>query len=177
MKRFIALLCSLALVVSMLFVLTCCVKDDGQKLPDDPDNGEQTPGVDENEGGDNKDDGIIDGGNIDLGGGEDNNDPENPDDPDNPGNSITSDWKNDPESLTYEEFLAMTPEERRRPEVVLNASRKKRIAAGSGTTVEEVNKLLKQFEQIKKMMKQFADMGAGGGRGGKKRRGKMKFPF
>ena len=74
-------------------------------------------------------------------------------------------------------ILAMTPEERRRPEVVLNASRKKRIAAGSGTTVEEVNKLLKQFEQIKKMMKQFADMGAGGGRGGKKRRGKMKFPF
>jgi len=111
MKRFIALLCSLALVVSMLFALTCCVRDDGQKLPDDPDSGDQTPGGDENEG-DNKDDGVIDGGNIDLGGGEDNNDPENPDDPDNPGNSITSDWKNDPESLTYEEFLAMTPEER-----------------------------------------------------------------
>ena len=56
MKRFIALLCSLALVVSMLLALTCCVKDDGQKLPDDPDNGDQTPGGDENEG-DNKDDG------------------------------------------------------------------------------------------------------------------------
>ena len=120
MKRFIALLCSLALVVSILLALTCCVKDDGQKLPDDPDNGDQTPGGDENEG-DNKDDGVIDGGNIDLGGGEDNKDPENPndpekpDDPENPNtpdDSITSDWKNDPESLTYEEFLAMTPEER-----------------------------------------------------------------
>ena len=73
-------------------------------------------------------------------------------------------------------ILSMTAAERRRPDVVLNASRKKRIAAGSGTTVEEVNKLLKQFEQIKKMMKQFADMGMGG-RGGKHRRGKMKFPF
>ncbi len=73
-------------------------------------------------------------------------------------------------------ILSMTSEERRRPETILNASRKKRIAAGSGTTVEEVNKLLKQFEQIKKMMKQFADM-SNGGRGGKHRRGKMKFPF
>lgn len=123
MKRFIALLCSLALIVSMLLALTCCVKDDGQNPPKDLDSGDQTPGGDENEG-DNKDDGVIDGGNIDLGGGEDNNDPENPDnpndpenpdDPENPNNpddSITSDWKNDPESLTYEEFLAMTPEER-----------------------------------------------------------------
>ena len=51
-------------------------------------------------------------------------------------------------------ILSMTAAERRRPDVVLNASRKKRIAAGSGTTVEEVNKLLKQFEQMKKMMKQ-----------------------
>ena len=124
MKRFIALLCSLALVVSMLLALTCCVKDNNVIINGgdvNPDNGDKTPGGDENEGGDNKDDGIIDGGNIDLGGGEDNNDPENPDDPEkpddpenpnNPDDSITSDWKNDPESLTYEEFLAMTPEER-----------------------------------------------------------------
>ena len=67
-------------------------------------------------------------------------------------------------------ILSMTPAERNRPEV-LNASRKKRIAAGSGTSVEEVNKLLKQFDQIKTLMKQFA----GGGKRGKF--GKMKLPF
>ena len=67
-------------------------------------------------------------------------------------------------------ILSMTPSERNRPEV-LNASRKKRIAAGSGTSVEEVNKLLKQFDQIKTLMKQFA----GGGKRGKF--GKMKLPF
>ncbi len=70
---------------------------------------------------------------------------------------------------------AMTPAERARPEQLLNASRKKRIALGSGTTVEEVNRLLKQFEQIKRMMKQFADMGGPGG--GKRGRKKMKLPF
>ena len=65
---------------------------------------------------------------------------------------------------------SMTPRERAKPEI-LNSSRKRRIAAGSGTSVEEVNRLLKQFEQVKKMMKQFASMGG-------KRRGKMmKFPF
>lgn len=130
MKRFIALLCSLALVVSMLFALTCCVNDDGQKLPDDPDSGEQTPGGDENEG-DNKDDGVIDGGEIDLGGGEDNKDPENPenpddpenpenpddpdnpDDPENPTEPSIPDWRNDPASLTYEYYRdVMTPGER-----------------------------------------------------------------
>ncbi len=85
----------------------------------------------------------------------------------------------DEKALAHQEAIikSMTPAERRRPDVYLNASRKKRIAMGSGTTVEEVNKLLKQFEQIKKMMKQFSDMG----RGGKKMRGfgknKMKIPF
>lgn len=53
---------------------------------------------------------------------------------------------------------AMTPEERRRPEL-LKASRKRRIAAGSGVPVQEVNRLLKQFEQAQKMMK---SMGKGG---------------
>ncbi len=72
-------------------------------------------------------------------------------------------------------ILSMTPAERAKPEQLLNASRKKRIAQGSGTTVEEVNRLLKQFEQIKKMMKQFADMGMSGGRRGRKN--KMKLPF
>ena len=47
---------------------------------------------------------------------------------------------------------SMTPQERINP-VVLNGSRRKRIAAGSGTTVQEVNKLLKQFDETRKMMK------------------------
>ena len=65
---------------------------------------------------------------------------------------------------------SMTPKERAKPDI-LNSSRKRRIAAGSGTSVEEVNRLLKQFEQVKKLMKQFTSMGG-------KRRGKMmKFPF
>ncbi len=67
-------------------------------------------------------------------------------------------------------ILSMTPTERNKPEL-LNASRKKRIAAGSGTSVEEVNKLLKQFDQIKTLMKQFA----GGAKRG--RFGKMKLPY
>ncbi|WP_225547816.1 signal recognition particle protein [Chromobacterium violaceum] len=50
---------------------------------------------------------------------------------------------------------SMTPEERRKPEL-LKASRKRRIAAGSGVTVQEVNRLLNQFEQMQKMMKQFS---------------------
>ncbi len=74
-------------------------------------------------------------------------------------------------------ILSMTKAERERPEQLLNASRKKRIAAGSGTTVEEVNRLLKQFEQIKKLMKQFSDMGRGGGKRGRGGFGKMKLPF
>jgi signal recognition particle subunit SRP54 len=74
-------------------------------------------------------------------------------------------------------ILSMTKAERERPEQLLNASRKKRIAAGSGTSVEEVNRLLKQFEQIKKLMKQFSDMGRGGGKKGRGGFGKMKLPF
>ncbi len=69
--------------------------------------------------------------------------------------------------------LSMTPEERLHPSEVLNGSRRKRIAAGSGTSVEEVNKLLKQFEQMKKMMKQFSNPGKMRGLFG----GKMKIPF
>lgn len=55
-------------------------------------------------------------------------------------------------------ILSMTKEERRRPEII-NGSRRKRIANGSGTTVEDINKLLRQFEQMKKTMKQFSNMG------------------
>ncbi len=67
-------------------------------------------------------------------------------------------------------ILSMTPKERLHPEVI-NGSRRKRIALGSGTTVEDVNKLLKQFEQMKKLMKQFSSMGKRGMPRG------MKFPM
>ena len=61
---------------------------------------------------------------------------------------------------------AMTPEERRRPEL-LNASRKRRIAAGSGTRVEEINRLLKSYEQTKALLKRFnKNPKAFGGMGG-----------
>ena len=55
---------------------------------------------------------------------------------------------------------SMTPRERREPSVI-NGSRRKRIAKGSGTAVEDVNRLLKQFVQARKLMKQF---GGGGGK-------------
>ena len=60
---------------------------------------------------------------------------------------------------------AMTPWERRHPEG-LNGSRKKRIAAGSGTHVRDINSLLKRFKEAKKMMKQMKKMSGGMGRGG-----------
>ena len=71
-------------------------------------------------------------------------------------------------------ILSMTKKERAKPEL-LNASRKIRIAKGSGTTVEDVNRLLKQFEQIRKLMKQFSDMGKT--KKGRKALGKMNIPF
>ena len=52
----------------------------------------------------------------------------------------------------------MTPEERINP-VVLNGSRRKRIAMGSGTSVQEVNKLLKQFDETRRMMKMMTKSG------------------
>jgi len=55
---------------------------------------------------------------------------------------------------------SMTPKERANP-ALLKASRKRRIAAGAGTTVQEVNKMLKQFEQSQKMMKMFGGKGMG----------------
>lgn len=73
--------------------------------------------------------------------------------------------KIDPKQLAHIEaiVLSMTPKERRHPEII-KASRKTRIANGSGTSVQEVNKLLQQFDQMKKMMKQFSN-------------GNMKLPF
>ena len=71
----------------------------------------------------------------------------------------------DPKQMAHIEaiILSMTPKERRNPDI-LKASRKRRIAAGSGRSVEEVNRLLKQFEQMKDMMK-------------KMKNGNMKLPF
>ena len=62
-------------------------------------------------------------------------------------------------------ILSMTRMERRNPDI-LNASRKRRIAAGSGATVQDINLLLKQFDQARQMMKQMM--------GGKKR---LRIPF
>lgn len=66
--------------------------------------------------------------------------------------------KVDPKDMAHIEaiVLSMTPYERQNPEV-LKASRKQRIAKGSGRSVEEVNKLLNQFEQMKKMIKQVSN--------------------
>ena len=58
-------------------------------------------------------------------------------------------------------ILSMTPDERKRPKL-LNGSRRRRIAAGSGTTVQEVNRLLKQFQQMGAMMKKMGKMGKKG---------------
>jgi signal recognition particle subunit SRP54 len=65
---------------------------------------------------------------------------------------------------------SMTPEERRKQHII-NGSRRKRIARGSGTSVEEVNRLLKQFVQMQKMLKSLGGMAglAGGGRKGQRR--------
>ena len=71
----------------------------------------------------------------------------------------------DPKQVAHIEaiILSMTPKERRNPDII-KASRKTRIAAGSGRSVQEVNKLLQQFDQMKKMMKQVTN-------------GNMKLPF
>ena len=74
----------------------------------------------------------------------------------------------DDKELVYVEAIvkSMTPWERRHSHEI-SGSRKKRIARGSGTSVQEVNRLLKQFEQTKKMMKQFTDMEKNIKKGGK----------
>ncbi|MBL0175279.1 MAG: signal recognition particle protein [Ignavibacteria bacterium] len=56
-------------------------------------------------------------------------------------------------------IMSMTPEERRKP-AIINGSRRKRIAGGSGTSIQEVNRLLKQFEEMQKMMKRLTKGGA-----------------
>jgi len=71
---------------------------------------------------------------------------------------------------------SMTRKERNNPSI-LNASRRKRIAAGSGTTVQDVNRLIKQFEETQKMMKQFSGMFKGKGKMPNLGFGKRGFPF
>ena len=94
-----------------------------------------------------------------------------------PGGVNLKDIKLDPKAMAHTEaiILSMTPKERENPSII-GASRKKRIAVGCGLRVEDVNKLLKSFEQMKKLMKQFSSPGAAkklkrmGGFGG------MRFP-
>jgi signal recognition particle subunit SRP54 len=78
-----------------------------------------------------------------------------------------ADQKPDEKQLNRVEAIisSMTPTERRRHDLI-NGSRRKRIARGSGTSVEEVNRLLKQFVQMRKMLKQLGAMQSGGKRGG-----------
>ena len=77
----------------------------------------------------------------------------------------------DPKAMAHSEAIiqSMTKEERQDPSI-LNGPRKKRIANGSGRTIAEVNRLLKQFEEMKKMMKQMNSMTKG-------KKGRMKMPF
>lgn len=77
----------------------------------------------------------------------------------------------DKELIKVEAIIkSMTRKERLDPSI-LNGSRRKRIAMGSGTKIQDVNKVIKNFEQTRKMMKQFADMEKG------IKKGKMKLPF
>ena len=78
---------------------------------------------------------------------------------------IPDDAMNKPEAI----IRSMTPRERRHPEI-LNASRRRRIAAGSGTTVQDVNQLIRQFEEAKKQMKMVMNQTRG-------KRGRMRFPM
>lgn len=66
-------------------------------------------------------------------------------------------------------IYSMTPEERAKPSII-NGSRRKRIAQGSGTTVSDINRLLKGYEQSRKMMKQMGNMT-------KSKKGRFKLPF
>ncbi len=68
-------------------------------------------------------------------------------------------------------IYSMTPEERSNPDL-LNPSRKHRIAKGAGVDIAEVNRLVKQFNESRKMMKKIPGLLGGGGK-----RGKMRFPF
>ena len=91
------------------------------------------------------------------------------------GGKITDDMLPDEKQLGKIEAIiySMTKEERSNPDVI-NPSRKQRIAKGAGVDISQVNKLVKQFEQARKMMKSMP--GLMGGKG-KKKRGGFKMPF
>lgn len=91
-----------------------------------------------------------------------------------PGMGLPADLEIDDDALKGTEAIiySMTMEERTRPSII-NPSRKRRIAAGAGVDISEVNRLVKQFEQSRKMMKQMSGMLSGK----KMKRGRMKFPF
>ena len=72
-------------------------------------------------------------------------------------------------------IYSMTPKERENPDII-NASRRKRIASGAGLDVREINRLIKQFNESKKMMKQMTNMQTGAG-SKKKRKGGMRMPY
>lgn len=78
----------------------------------------------------------------------------------------------DEKELVHVEAIinSMTLEERKNPSII-NGSRRKRIAAGSGTSIQDVNRLLKQYEQTRKMIKQMTDMEKG------HKKGKFRLPF
>lgn len=95
------------------------------------------------------------------------------------GNKKLKDVKVDEKELAHTEAIiqSMTKKERLNPSII-NGSRRKRIAAGSGTSVQKVNQLLKQYDDMKKMMKQFKKMGMGKKKGGFPGMGKnFKMPF
>ena len=79
-----------------------------------------------------------------------------------PGMGSMKDLKVDEKAMVHTEaiILSMTPKERENPDII-GASRKKRIAAGAGVRVEDVNKLLKSFEQMRKMVRQLSGPGMG----------------
>jgi len=79
-----------------------------------------------------------------------------------PGGANLKNVKLDEKAMAHTEaiILSMTPKERENPSII-GASRKKRIAAGAGLKVEDVNKLLKSFEQMQKLIKQFSGPGMG----------------
>lgn len=91
-----------------------------------------------------------------------------------PGMGLPDDLEIDDDALKGTEAIiySMTAEERTKPSII-NPSRKRRIAAGAGVDISEVNRLVKQFEQSRKMMKQMSGMMSGK----KMKRGRMKFPF
>lgn len=74
-------------------------------------------------------------------------------------------------------ILSMTPKERLNPDLMKAVSRKQRVAKGAGVDISEVNRIVKQFDQMKKMMKQLPGMMGGGKRRGGGLLGKLKLPF